>query len=145
MTVMFEDIEVGYELPPLTLPPVDRTTLALFAGASGDHNAIHIDLDAARRAGLPDVFAHGMLGMAWAGRLLTSWVPQAQLREFDARFIGVTHLGNIITCRGRVTEKLELEGECAVRIALDSANQYGELKISGNAIVALPANNTVES
>ena len=41
-----------------------RATLALFAGASGDHNPIHIDLDVARSAGLDDVFAHGMLSMA---------------------------------------------------------------------------------
>ncbi len=48
--------------------PVDRTTLALFAGASGDHNPIHIDIDFARRAGMPDVFAHGMLAWpGWAG------------------------------------------------------------------------------
>ena len=46
--------------------------LALFAGASGDHNPIHIDIDFARKAGMPDVFAHGMLSMAWLGRLLTA-------------------------------------------------------------------------
>ena len=38
----FDTLAVGDELPPLQLPPVDRTALALFAGASGDHNAIHI-------------------------------------------------------------------------------------------------------
>ncbi|MEY3721714.1 MAG: hypothetical protein RL618_2233, partial [Pseudomonadota bacterium] len=41
-------LKVGDTLPPLTLPPVDRTMLALFAGASGDHNPIHIDIDFAR-------------------------------------------------------------------------------------------------
>ncbi len=54
-------IEAGQTLPPLTLPAINRTTLALFAGASGDHNPIHIDLDFAREAGMNDVFAHGML------------------------------------------------------------------------------------
>ena len=62
----FDTVQVGDALPPLQLPPVDRTTLALFAGASGDHNPIHIDIDFARRAGMPDVFAHGMLS-AWPG------------------------------------------------------------------------------
>ena len=77
---MTSNIRVGDRLPLLQLPPVDRTTLALFGGASGDLNPIHIDLDFARRAGLPDVFAQGMLGMAWLARLLTQWRPQAQLR-----------------------------------------------------------------
>ena len=78
-TPRYDSVQVGDELPPLQLPAVDRTLLALFAGASGDHNPIHIDIDVARRAGMPDVFAQGMLGMAWLARLLTQslilWWP----------------------------------------------------------------------
>ncbi len=134
----FESVRVGDELPALQMPPVDRTTLALFAGASGDHNQIHIDTDAARRAGMPDVFAQGMLGMAWLGRVVTGWAPQSRLRRFDARFQGITHLGNAIRCSGRVVERLEHEGETCVRIELQSANQFGQTKIVGEALVALP-------
>lgn len=133
----YDSIQVGDELPALQLPPVTRTTLALFAGASGDHNPIHIDTDFARRAGMPDVFAQGMLGMAWLGRLLTQWVPQAQLRRFDVRFQGITHLGHAVRCTGRVVEKLEHGGERCVRIELLSANQYGQSRIAGEALVAL--------
>jgi acyl dehydratase len=135
---LFDSVSVGDELPALQLPPVDRTTLALFAGASGDHNQIHIDTDVARRAGMPDVFAQGMLGMAWLGRLLTGWAPQSQLRRFDARFLGITHLGNAMRCSGRIVEKLERDGERCVRIELQSANQFGQVKILGEALVALP-------
>jgi acyl dehydratase len=134
----FDSVHVGDQLPPLQLPPVDRTTLALFAGASGDHNPIHIDSDVARRAGMPDVFAQGMLGMAWLGRLITAWVPQSRLRRFDARFQGITHLGNAMRCSGRVAEKFERDGERFVRIELQSDNQFGQTKIVGEAIVALP-------
>lgn len=132
----FDSVQVGDTLPALQLPPVDRATLALFAGASGDHIALHIDTDVARKAGMPDVFAHGMLGMAWLGRLLTRWVPQTQLRRFDVRFQGITHLGNAIHCTGVVVEKLD--GERCVRIELQAANQYGQTKIVGDALVALP-------
>jgi acyl dehydratase len=135
---LFDTVSVGDQLPALQLPPVDRTTLALFAGASGDHNQIHIDTDVARRAGMPDVFAQGMLGMAWIGRLLTGWAPQSQLRRFDARFQGITHLGNAMRVSGRVVEKLIHEGERCVRIELQSVNQFGQTKIEGVAIVALP-------
>ena len=134
----FDTVAVGDPLPPLQLPPVDRTTLALFAGASGDHNPIHIDIDVARRAGMPDVFAQGMLGMAWLGRLLTRWAPQSRLRRFDARFQGITHLGHALCCSGRVVEKLVHGNERCVRIELQSANQYGQTKIVGEALVALP-------
>lgn len=130
-------IEVGQELPPLTLPPVNRTTLALFAGASGDHNPVHIDLDVARQAGMPDVFAQGMLGMAWMCRLLTQWVPQQQLRKVDARFAGITHLGHVITCRGKVTGIVDHQGERCARVELSTTNQYGQVRIAGEALVAL--------
>ena len=136
-TPTFDTVQVGDELPVLQLPPVDRTTLALFGGASGDHNPIHIDIDVARRAGMPDVFAQGMLGMAWVGRLLTDWAPQSQLRRFDVRFQGITQLGNAMRCSGRVLEKIEHLGERCVRIELQSANQFGQSKIVGEAIVAL--------
>ena len=134
----FDTTQVGDQLPALLLPPVDRTTLALFGGASGDHNPIHIDIDVARRAGMPDVFAQGMLGMAWLGRVLTNWSPQVRLRHFEARFQGITHLGNAMSCSGRVVEKLEHRGEPCVRIALQSVNQFGQSKIVGEALVALP-------
>jgi acyl dehydratase len=117
----FAHIQVGDALPELTLAPINRTTLALFAGASGDHNAVHIDLDFARRAGMPDVFAHGMLSMAYLGRLLTLWVDQRQLRQFS----------------GRVVEKFEADGEPRVRLEIRTINQYGEPRVLGDAVIAL--------
>lgn len=136
-TPAFAQIHVGDTLPAMHLPPVDRTTLALFAGASGDHNPMHIDIDVARRAGMPDVFAQGMLGMAWLGRVVTAWAPQSRLRRFEARFQGITHLGNAMCCTGRVIEKLNHNGENCVRIELQSSNQFGQTKIVGEALVAL--------
>ncbi|WP_322033730.1 MaoC family dehydratase [Paraburkholderia sp. J76] len=137
MTIQYDTIRVGDTLPPLELPGVDRKMLALFAGASGDHNAVHIDIDYARRAGMPDVFAHGMLSMAWLGRLLTQWVDQRQLRQFGVRFVGITHLGHRIVCTGRVVEKFEAEGERRVRLEIQTANQYGEPRVVGDAVVSL--------
>lgn len=134
----YSSVKVGDSLPALTVPALDRTTLALFAGASGDHMPLHIDIDAARRAGMPDVFGHGMLSMAYLGRLLTNWAPQAQLRNFNARFIGITHLGNSVTFSGKVVEKLEKGGEALVRVEVQAASQYGDLKTLGDALVALP-------
>ena len=130
-------IAVGTSLPELTLEPVNRTTLALFGCASGDLNPIHLDLDIARKAGLPDVFAQGMLGMAWLGRLLTNWAPQSRLRRIDVRFQGITHLGNVVTCRGKVADIRDVDGERCARVEVHSSNQYGQVKILGEAWVSL--------
>lgn len=132
----YDAIQIGDTLPLLTLPAINRTTLALFAGASGDHNAIHIDTDYARKAGAPDVFAHGMLSMAYLGRLLTQWVDQRRLRGFGVRFTGITHLGHIVTCSGKVVEKFEADGERRVKLEIQTANQYGDVRIVGDAVIA---------
>ena len=136
--LIYEEVALGDQWGPLLLPPLRRDTLALFAGASGDHHPMHIDLDYARRAGMPDVFAHGMLGMAWLGRLLTSTVPQSRLRSFDVRFAGITHLGNALSCKATVVDKHEQDGEKRVRVQLQTVNQYGEIKLAGEAVLALP-------
>ncbi len=128
---------VGDRLPEIVLPAVDRALLCRFAGASGDLNPIHIDIDFARRAGMPDVFAHGMLGMAWLGRLLTEWRPQSSLRSFSVRFMALTHLGNQPVLRGQVVELLEEDGRPLARVAVEMLDQHGQLKIQGEALVAL--------
>ncbi len=130
-------VRVGDGLPELVLPAIDRALLCRFAGASGDLNPIHVDIDFARRAGMPDVFAHGMLGMAWLGRLLTGWRPQSCLRSFTVRFMVLTHLGNQPVLRGQVVELLEEDGRPLARVAVEMLNQYGQLKIQGEALVAL--------
>lgn len=135
-TPRYDEVQVGDALPALELSPISRTTLALFAGASGDHNPIHIDTDFARKAGMPDVFAHGMLGMAWLGRLLTNWAPQSRLYRFDVRFQGITHLANAISCTGRVVEKRDADR--SVRVEVQSSNQHGQTKIAGDAWISLP-------
>jgi acyl dehydratase len=83
------------------------------------------------------VFAHGMLSMAYLARLLNGWVDQRQLRQFGVRFVGITHLGHRITCSGRVVEKFEADGERRVKVEIQTANQYGEPRVLGDAVIAL--------
>ncbi len=134
----FDDVTVGDALPPLTLPPVSRTDLALYCGASGDHNPIHVDIDYAKAAGMPDVFAHGMLSMGWLARLLTNWAPQTALRQYGVRFVAITHVGDAISCTGEVVEKTEVAGERRVKLLLTTRDATGETKLSGEAWLALP-------
>jgi acyl dehydratase len=127
------DIAVGDELPPLTVEPISRTTLALFAGASGDHNPIHIDVDVARSAGLDDVFAHGMLSMAYLGRLLTGWVPQERLRSVQVRFVAITPVHGQPTCTGTVVSITD--GLAKVKLAVTLAD--GTVTLTGDALIDL--------
>ena len=129
MTAVLGEPAVGTELPPLEVAPISRTTLALFAGASGDHNPIHIDLDVARSAGLDDVFCHGMLSMALLGRLLTDWVPQSRLRSWRVRFVAITPVLAQPTCTGVVTAVED--GIATVDVAVRLAD--GTTTLTGSA------------
>jgi acyl dehydratase len=133
----FEALQPGDTLPPFQTEPISRLALALYCGASGDHNPIHVDIDFARAAGQQDVFAHGMLSMAYLGRLLTNWVPQQKLRQYGVRFVAITQVGDSITCRGTVVEKFEADGEKRVRLELSTVDANGQVKLSGDAVVAL--------
>jgi acyl dehydratase len=126
--------------PPLQIeqsfPPITRTTLALYAGASGDINPVHIDVDAAHAAGFEDVFAHGMLVMAYMARAITGAVPPHRLRSFTTRFVAITHLGDALTCSGNGNEPFEEDGELRIALDLQMKNQHGEVKLIGRAICA---------
>ncbi|MFG1955749.1 MaoC/PaaZ C-terminal domain-containing protein [Micromonospora sp. NPDC048830] len=120
-------------MPNLSLEPISRATLALFAGASGDHNPIHIDLDVAHDAGLDDVFAHGMLSMAYLGRLLTAWVPQERIRSYRVRFVAITPVHARPTCIGRVISVDD--GLATIELAVTLAD--GTTTLTGDATVAV--------
>jgi acyl dehydratase len=128
-----QDITVGTELPPLEINPISRTTLALFAGASGDHNPMHIDIDVAKSAGLKDVFAHGMLSMAYLGRLLTDWVDPQAIRSYRVRFAAITPLHGKPTATGTV---VAIENGLAT-LELTVALADGTVTLTGDAVVAL--------
>ncbi|AZG47116.1 MaoC/PaaZ C-terminal domain-containing protein [Gordonia insulae] len=130
-------MDVGADLPALEVDPISRTTLALFAGASGDHNPIHVDLDVAKSAGLDDVFAHGMLSMAYLGRLLTDLVPQQQLRSYKVRFAAITPVHGQPTCTATVTSTDDVNGERIATLELKVTLADGTVTLLGEALVAL--------
>ena len=128
--------EIGDQLPPLTLGPINKDDLVLYANASGDQNPIHTDQDFAKKSGLPDVIAHGMLIMSYLGRLLTNSVPQYQIKNFNVQFSNMTYVNQKIICTGKVLEKNSIDGEEIVTVALKVEDQQGEKKIIGKAIIS---------
>jgi acyl dehydratase len=131
----YASIQTGDALPTIELPAISRLDLALYCGASGDHNPIHVDIDFAKTAGMPDVFAHGMLSAAWLGRVLTDWMPQEAIRSLDIRFAAITHVGERITCTGEVTEKFMDGQRQLARVRLATRNADGIVKLTGEALI----------
>jgi acyl dehydratase len=132
-TVAYDSVEVGTELPPLSVP-IQRATLVMYAGASGDFNIIHWNEKVATAVGLPDVIAHGMLTMAEAGRVVTDWVgdPGAVL-EYGVRFVRPVvvpddGVGARLDVSGVVTEKLD-----GGRVVVQLTASVGGDKVLGQA------------
>ena len=131
------DIEVGYELPPLSVR-VTRADLVRYAGASLDFNPIHWNERVALEAGLPGVIAHGMLTMALAGRIVTDWVgdPGAVL-EYGARFTRPVLVPNddegaLVEFTAKVTEKRE---DGAAKIAITA--KFDGATVLGRAVAVV--------
>ena len=135
MNFNLDNAFVGDKIPDLVIEPITRSTLALYAGASGDHNPIHIDLDFAKEAGMKDVFAHGMLIMAYLGKAVTNIVPQSNLKNFSVRFSSITNIGDILTCSGEVKKIEKNNSKKIIVLDLIVSDEFGDMKISGVAII----------
>lgn len=135
MNFNLDNAFVGDKIPDLVIEPITRSTLALYAGASGDHNPIHIDLDFAKEAGMKDVFAHGMLIMAYLGKAVTNIVPQSNLKNFSVRFSSITNIGDILTCSGEVKKIEKNNSKKTIVLDLIVSDEFGDIKISGLASI----------
>ncbi len=135
--LFFEDVKEGDELPSIQKNPITRTQLVKYAGASGDFNPMHHDEVFAKNAGMPSVFAHGMLSMGFVGQLVTDWAGNDALRRLGVRFAAITWPGDVITCKGKVVKKYQREGKNLVDCEIYSENQKGQKTVTGSATVEL--------
>src|SRR5436309_9103479 len=134
----FEDVQVGDEIPLLVKAPVTHLQLVRYAGASGDFNPLHTDPKIGEMIGTGGIIAHGMLIMGFVGQLLSDYVGPTALRKFGVRFKGMTHLDDVITCTGTITDKYEENGEARITGKVQATDQNGDVKVAGTFIAALP-------
>ncbi len=135
----------GESLSPMVKPPISQEQLNRYADASGDHNPIHLDEEAAHRVGLDSVIAHGMLSMAFLGQFINSHiadVPGAYIEQLQARFVNMVRLGDTLTCHGIVKERSSTgdgPGTTGTHVTIEcwAQNQKGDKVTTGEAIVAI--------
>jgi acyl dehydratase len=130
-------VEVGDEAPVL-VHTLTRADLAQYAGASGDFNPMHVDEEAARGAGLSTVFGHGMFCAGLLATAITNWVGIGNLRRYKVHFVKQAWPGEQFSTRIRITAKRNTGDLHLVDLECSLCNQAGEVKVSGEAAVALP-------
>ena len=134
----YEDVQVGDGLPKLIKSPVTHVQLVRYAGASGDFNPLHTDPKIGEMVGTGGIISHGMLIMGFVGQLLSDYVGPTALRKFGVRFKGMTHLDDVITCTGTITNKYEADGEARIAGKVQAVDQNGDVKVAGSFVAALP-------
>ena len=135
--LFFDDVQEGDRAPEFS-QTLGRTDLVMYAGASGDFNPMHHDEVAAKEAGLPSVFGHGMFTMGLLGKALTDYVGVGNLKLYRVRFTKQTWPGEKLTTNVTVAKKYEEQGEHRVDLDVSVVNDAGEAKIQGVAVAALP-------
>jgi acyl dehydratase len=131
-----EDIHVGDKIPLLEKRPTTQQ-LVMYAGASGDFNPLHYDLEFAKAQGLSQVIVHGALKNAFLGQLVTDWIgAEGTLVELSVRYQEMDVPGDVLLCGGRVTEKRGDEGLVRCELWIDNGN--GTRTTTGSALVRLP-------
>ena len=113
MTVRFEDLSVGDEIPSRARL-VSREDVKAYADASGDQNPLHQDDEVARAAGFPGIIAHGMFTMGHLVSCLVDWLGEVEaLRRVHVQFRAPVFMGETIVAGGTV-RSLDAETRTAV-------------------------------
>jgi acyl dehydratase len=100
-----------------------------YAGASGDFNPIHIDVDFAKSVGLPQNILHGLYSMAQVARACTNAAggDPRSLRRLSVQFRGMGLPEQEIVVSGEVKEE---DGE---RVLVAAEAVQGGKRIIRNA------------
>jgi hydroxyacyl-ACP dehydratase HTD2-like protein with hotdog domain len=135
---VFEDLEVGAELPALTKRP---TTVQLFRYSAVTWNAhrIHYDQEYAALEGYPGVLVHSHLHGAFLTQLCTDWMgPRGKLRDLELSVKRFAVPGETLTCKGRIVDLRREDGRGLVTVELEEVNENGEVCAPGRAVIELP-------
>src|SRR2546428_10422330 len=135
---LWEDVDVGDELPGFTL---DITPRRLFLQVSGsqDWHPLHFDPAFARKAGHSDLFVNTGFLQAALVRVITDWMgDDGLLRKLRFEMRRQQRPGGTMVCKGKVTAKYERDGETCVDLEVWAENQREGVTTPGIATVVLP-------
>ena len=136
MSRLIDDLKVGQEFTEVVVENLSRTQIVQYAGASGDFNPLHTDEPFATEiAGYPSTFAHGMLGMALTGKLLTKLFDNISIKKFGVRFQNIIWPGDTLTTK-IVIDKIDEKAEVSlIELSIKTFNQEDKIVLSGSASI----------
>ncbi len=133
------DVAAGDTRTAVLFEDLPRTQIVMYAGASGDYNPLHSDERYTTEiAGYPGVFAHGMLTMGAAGRVLTDWFGADRVLRYAARFVNQVWPGDTLVATATVDAVREDDrGRRVADVSITTVNGTDAAVLAGSAIVLL--------
>jgi 3-hydroxybutyryl-CoA dehydratase len=131
----FEELRVG--MSAAFAKTITEADIVMFAGVSGDNNAIHINEEFAASTLFKGRIAHGMLSASVISAAIANKLPGPGTiyMSQSLRFRAPVRAGD--TVRATVTVKEIMPEKCRVLLGTDCA-VGGQVVIEGEALVALP-------
>lgn len=108
-----------------------------FAGASGDHNPLHIDEEYARHTIFKQRVAHGILTAGIISTVLGGEIPGlgTVFVDLEIRFLKPVFFGDTVKATATV---MEIINDKRVRLMVSCTNQHGRDVAIGNVVVIPP-------
>ena len=120
---------------PVVTKTITQEKINRYAGASGDHNPLHLDPAFAATTQFGGTIAHGMLVLAYISEMMIAAFGEAWLMggRMKVRFRGAARPGDTVTASGRVVGNDGGKTSCEV----ECRNQTGDVLVSGDAEVTI--------
>lgn len=130
-------LDAGTDIPTF----VRHTDLAnwnRYAAVNDEFIDIHMDGEAAKAVGMPDVFGMGNLRIAYLHNMLRDWLgDHGDIAEFSCEFRGLNLRGDDLTCHGTITGAPEGGGLRVMTLDIGVRNQDDIETTPGSATVVL--------
>jgi 3-hydroxybutyryl-CoA dehydratase len=134
--IPYENLSVGDEAR--FSKTISEYDIYQFSGITGDFNPVHVNEEYAKTTQFKSRIAHGPLTLSLIAPVLGTRLPGlgTVALEISCRFKAPVYIGDTITARAMVSEKLEEKKW--VRLTLVWTNHKNEIVAEGNALVMPP-------
>lgn len=126
-------VSVGDSHPVRRLGPITQTDIVRFAGAGGDFNPLHHDVEFAARAGFARPIAMGQLQAGMLAGWVSDWLGVEHLRSVEVRFVAPLAIGDTLILGGEVTAIEQTETGPVATVELRATKDADVVVVEGTA------------
>ncbi|MEM7251712.1 MAG: MaoC/PaaZ C-terminal domain-containing protein [Pseudomonadota bacterium] len=128
------DVEFGADLPAFA-PDTSLDNVRRFCQAAGWHGPRFSSHEEAKKLGLPGAIVPGIMSQGFLAAMIHRWAPDGRIVKIDTVFRAPVLVDHSHDITGTVTDIDE--SATTVEIDLTVANEAGETRVFGTALVQL--------